>query len=325
MSFDKPTENEKKKIYSNKLISPSSSTVQQDGSQKTQLVDSEGNIISATSNALDVNIKTPVTLSVNLDNADDDVLVYGWSGAVNVKIKTDAGGELQIDVLNFPATQAVTQSGTWNITNVSGTISLPAGASTEATLSSVKTAVEVIDNFISGARGLVTEDNSASIKTAVETIDNFISGSRGLVTEDNSAAIKTAVETIDNAIAGSEMQVDVVTIPTVVTNAATAEGKTLTFVPIAQGAAGTTVLVVADATKKHKLMGFVGTITLAGTMKFTDGAGDLSGAFDLANNGGMVLPTSIIPYLQTSTTNTALNLVSTVSTIKGFAVILTEA
>jgi hypothetical protein len=74
---------------------------------------------------------------------------------------------------------------------------------TEATLASVKTAVETIDNFISGTRGLVTEDNSAAIKAAVETIDNFISGSRGLVTEDNSAAIKTAVEVIDNFISGS--------------------------------------------------------------------------------------------------------------------------
>lgn len=58
--------------------------------------------------------------------------------------------------------------------------------------------------------GTITETNSAAIKTAVELIDNFISGARGLVTEDNSAAIKAAVETIDNAIAGTEMQVDVV-------------------------------------------------------------------------------------------------------------------
>lgn len=40
----------------------------------------------------------------------------------------------------------------------------------------------------------------------------------GTVTETNSAAIKTAVEAIDNAIAGNEMQVDVVTMPTVTTN-----------------------------------------------------------------------------------------------------------
>lgn len=66
--------------------------------------------------------------------------------------------------------------------------------------------------------GAATETTLGSVKTAVETIDNFISGSRGLVTEDNSAAIKTAVETIDNAISGTEMQVDIVSsVPITVT------------------------------------------------------------------------------------------------------------
>jgi len=78
---------------------------------------------------------------------------------------------------------------------------------TEASASAIKTAVETIDNFISGSRGLVTEDNSAAIKTAVEVIDNFISGSRGLVTEDSAAAIKTAVELIDNAVSGAGFNV----------------------------------------------------------------------------------------------------------------------
>jgi hypothetical protein len=64
----------------------------------------------------------------------------------------------------------------------------------EELLTDIKTAVEIVDNFISGARGLVTEDNSADILTALQTIDNFISGSRGLVTEDNSAAILSAVQ-----------------------------------------------------------------------------------------------------------------------------------
>jgi len=39
------------------------------------------------------------------------------------------------------------------------------------------------------------------------------------MTEANSAAIKTAVETIDNAISGNEMQVDVITMPTVTVTA----------------------------------------------------------------------------------------------------------
>ena len=45
---------------------------------------------------------------------------------------TDNGGSLTVD-----GTVAATQSGTWNITNVSGTVSLPTGAATETTLSSL--------------------------------------------------------------------------------------------------------------------------------------------------------------------------------------------
>ena len=81
--------------------------------------------------------------------------------------------------------------------NASGTARVTI-ATNDVNMSAIKTAIEIIDNFISDNRGLVTEDNSASIKTAVEVIDNFISGSRGLVTEDNSASIKAAVETMDN-------------------------------------------------------------------------------------------------------------------------------
>ena len=45
--------------------------------------------------------------------------------------------------------------------NVAGTQVNPA---TENTLADVKTAAQIIDNFISGSKGLVTEDNSAAIK-----------------------------------------------------------------------------------------------------------------------------------------------------------------
>ena len=68
------------------------------------------------------------------------------------------------------------------------------------------------------------ETNSAALKTALEIIDNFISGARGLVTEDNSAAIKTAVEIIDNIVAGTEAQVDVIT-SALPTGAATAANQ----------------------------------------------------------------------------------------------------
>lgn len=102
---------------------------QTDGSQKTQIVDGSGNVIGSTGNALDVNLKTPITVDVSLSQANDSVAVFGSDGATNRALKTDSNGELQIDVLSS---------------------ALPSGAATEVSLAAVKTAVETIDNAISG-------------------------------------------------------------------------------------------------------------------------------------------------------------------------------
>lgn len=109
------------------------------------------------------------------------------------------------------------------------------------------------------------------------------------------------------------------------TNPSTYFNKTITYVPIAQGAPGTTTLVAASVDNKHKLMGVILTLSAAGTIKFTDGAGDLTGAMSLGASGGFVIPTGALPLLETSTTNTALNIVTTGGNASGVAAILTEA
>lgn len=105
----------------------SSASNQTNGSQKSQIVDGSGNVIGATSNALDVHIKSGVTLEVNLDNANDDVLVYGYDGAVNRALKTDASGELQVDVLSS---------------------ALPSGASTLAEQQTQTTSLQLLDDTV---------------------------------------------------------------------------------------------------------------------------------------------------------------------------------
>ena len=54
-----------------------------------------------------------------------------------------SGGSLQVSVQN--ATLAVTQSGTFNITNISGTVSLPTGASTSALQTTGNSSLSSID------------------------------------------------------------------------------------------------------------------------------------------------------------------------------------
>lgn len=68
---------------------------------------------------------------------DGTVTVTGAGGTFPV---TDSGGSLTVD-----GTVAATQSGTWNVTNISGTVSLPTGAATELTQTANQTLLTSID------------------------------------------------------------------------------------------------------------------------------------------------------------------------------------
>lgn len=112
---------------------------------------------------------------------------------------------------------------------------------------------------------------------------------------------------------------------TVTANPATYGGKTLTYVPVAQGAAGTTQLAAADGTKKHKVLGCVLALSADGTLKFIDSSGDLTGAMDIAGKGGFVVPTSLVPITETGAVNRTISIVTTGGAAKGVVVLLTEA
>lgn len=97
----------------------------------------------------------------------------------------------------------------------------------------------------------------------------------------------------------------------------------LTYVPIAQGAAGTTQLMAATAGKRSKLMGLLITISVTGTVKFIDGAGDLTGAMNLVAGTPLFVPAGAFPIAQ-GAINSALSLVSTTGAVQGVAAILVE-
>jgi len=97
-----------------------------------------------------------------------------------------------------------------NITNISGTISLPTGASTAAHQVTAQTTLTSLDG-----KDFATQTTLATIDGKLTSLGTKASaGSMPVVlsTEQNVIidAIKTAVEIIDNAISGNEMQVDLV-------------------------------------------------------------------------------------------------------------------
>lgn len=134
---------------------------------------------------------------------------------------------------------------------------------------------------------------------------------------------KTSAASIPVVIASDQGAVAVS--GTVVANPATYAGKTITYVPVNQSVAGSTTLAAADASKKHKVLGMLLTMNLAGTLKLTDGAADLLGPCDVGITGGFVAPTSVIPYTETGAVNRALTLTTSLGAARGVVVVLTEA
>lgn len=98
--------------------------------------------------------------------------------------------------------------------------------------------------------------------------------------------------------------------------------RTLTQVAVAQGAAGSTDLVAAPgAGARIYVVRIVLSMSVAGTLKFTEGTGptDLTGALDIAAAGGFVVGSGNgEPVLFTNTPNAKLSVVTTVGLAKGW-------
>lgn len=171
-----------------------SSANQTNASQKTQIVDGSGNVFGPRTGVGIVNY-FPV---INLEAASDGAAVaartiqVGGSDGTNLRnISVDTSGRINVNINGtvpisgtVSATQGTSpwvvsnggtfavqaaQSGTWNITNISGTVSLPTGAATEATLAKIPVAQGSTTSGQSGSlvQGAVT--TSAPSYTTAQT------------------------------------------------------------------------------------------------------------------------------------------------------------
>ena len=152
-----------------------------------KLQDGSGTSISSTGTALDVNIASGVTLEVNLDEANDSVQVYGYDGTTNRAIKTDTSGNVQVDVLN--SSIPVTQSGTWNVTDVSGTISLPTGAATESTLTDIETNTDALAGVTSTGTALDVNIAASAVTITADIEGDYVDDSAFTVASDKGLAV----------------------------------------------------------------------------------------------------------------------------------------
>lgn len=210
-------------------------TNQTNGSQKSQIVDGSGNVIGATNNAIDVNIKSGSSSGTQYTEGDTDTTITGTAmmmeGSTNTIVPaqgTTTDGLLvnlgSNNDVTVTGTVSASQSGTWNVTNISGTVSLPTGAATSAKQDTVIGHVDGIEGLLTtidtDTGNIATSTSAISTSTGATSDAAATAGSTGsvqaklrLVTSQLDS-IKTAVEALDNTVSGSELQVDVLTMPT---------------------------------------------------------------------------------------------------------------
>lgn len=168
-------------------------------------------VLNAGEDALKVDIDnatiTAGSLEVNLDNANDDVLIYGWDGSSNQKVKTDSDGNLQVDIVTAAST-VVTQS---THDNLNANANIQVGDADVANGNPVP---------VSDAGGALTVDNGgtfavqSTLQTGSNTVgkvhitdgteDASVNASNQLeVAEANSSSINTHLNNMfyDNVVA----------------------------------------------------------------------------------------------------------------------------
>jgi len=137
------------------------STKQSDGSQKTQIVDGAGNVIGATSNALDINIKSgnPTTIAVTQGTATNlKTQAEAYQGGAAVA----SGNPLQVTLANTGANAtAVKVDGSAATQPVNGTVTVQQGTASS------------LNATIVGTGTLAVQESGAAL-TALQLIDDVV-------------------------------------------------------------------------------------------------------------------------------------------------------
>lgn len=167
----------------------------------TDLVNVEGKQDTGNASLSSIDGKVPANLTVTSTR-----LLVDGSGVTQPV--SDGGGSLTVD-----GTVAATQSGTWNINNISGTVSLPTGAATETTLSSLNSKVTAVNTgavVVSSSAlpsGAATSAKQDTGNTSVASIDTKILADTTSIAGTLSATVADIVELNVAGYAGVVIQV----------------------------------------------------------------------------------------------------------------------
>jgi hypothetical protein len=197
----------------------STSLKQSDGSQKTQVVDGSGNVIASTSNALNAYL-TNSSLAITSNQLPASLGAKTIANSMAVNIASDqivpsnlyVGGAIVTTAnpvpIQPPASGAlpVSQSGNWDIRNISGTVSLPTNAATSVKQSDGSQKTQIVDgsgNVIastSNALNINITNSSLAVTQSGNWDIRNISGTVSLPTGASTSSLQTTGNTSLNSI-----------------------------------------------------------------------------------------------------------------------------
>ncbi len=177
-----------------------------------------------------------------------------------------------VAVSNFPATQpvsgtvAATQSGTWNITNVSGTVSLPTGAATAANQATeISSLATIATNTTNAGTPVVSGTVAVSNFPATQPVSGTVTANAGtnlntsalaLETGGNLASINTKVPALGQALAAASVPVvltaaQLSTLTPLTTVATTAAAATTSSVTSVASSGSSVSLLASNSSRKN--------------------------------------------------------------------------
>jgi len=157
-----------------------------------------------------IDTKLGGTLAVNVGLTDAQLRASDVNVAVNSALPTGANTIGSIANTSF----AATQSGTWNVTNISGTVSLPTGAATEATVAGLLTNTQLRASAVETTKKTssfshITTNTTTTVKSGAGVLRRIVINTRGGVLNtftiyDNTSGSGTVIAVIDtvNGVSG---------------------------------------------------------------------------------------------------------------------------
>lgn len=130
----------------------------------------------------------------------DFLMAGGTDGTDTYPIRTDAAGVVQVgdngSSLTVDGTVTANQGGTWNITNVSGTVSLPTGAATAANQTGGSQKTQIVD----GSGNVIAATSNALNVSAVQAGTWNINNVSGTISLPTGASTESTLSTVSSTL-----------------------------------------------------------------------------------------------------------------------------